>query len=200
MKLSLPGIQFHLLPHQQHVLKNIEIFDTIDSTNTYLLRYLHATEMMPRICLAEMQIHGRGRGDHVWHSPESQNIYLSLLWKFPECIVDFHGLSELVGKKVIDVIKTLSLSQQPQLKLPNDIYVSGKKLAGILIESKGRYPKEMPVVLGLGLNVDWPMTHDDWISLKAVSETDISRNYLAAKLIGALMETAEQFGLMAQSR
>ena len=62
-------------------------------------------------------------------------------------------LAQLLSNIVADVLKKYGLD--PTIKMPNDVLIHGKKIAGVLCEtmSKG---KEIAVALGLGLNVNIP--------------------------------------------
>ena len=57
---------------------NLQVFNSINSTNDYLKNISGASKM--QVCLAEEQTAGRGRGGKNWHSPRGKNIYMSLLF------------------------------------------------------------------------------------------------------------------------
>ncbi len=96
--------------------------------------------------VAERQTAGRGRKGNLWYSPPKAGLYLSV--KFPK---EFFGqnagcLSLVAG---LSVARTVDIFVPSAIKWPNDIYVRGKKVAGILTEIFGRW-----VVLGIGVNLN----------------------------------------------
>ena len=60
----------------------MQIFESIDSTNQYLLNQAKNGAASGQICFAEHQHAGRGTKGKSWHSPFAANLYLSLLWHF----------------------------------------------------------------------------------------------------------------------
>lgn len=196
--LSAEKIQQYLSPGQKNIIKTIEVFDEIDSTNTYLLQKMDELSKIPRVCLAESQTQGRGRRGRIWHSPHAQNLYLSLLWKFGVSRSNFQGLSLVIALAVAHVLEKLPLSYPVKLKWPNDIFIHEKKCAGILLETRGKMHNGAQVVIGVGLNVHMKAEacHDvsqEWISLCQLCDFTIDRNRLAANLIGKITELLEQF-------
>ena len=63
-------------------LATLDIFDSINSTNTYLLECAKIAAPSGSVCFAEQQTKGRGRLGRLWYSPRGANIYCSLLWYF----------------------------------------------------------------------------------------------------------------------
>ena len=196
--LTVKKIKNHLSTKQKNNLKTIEVFDEIESTNTYLLQKIYEFSKIPRLCLAESQTQGRGRRGRIWHSPYAQNIYLSLLWKFSASRSDFHGLSLVVAMAIAAVLENLGFSYPVKLKWPNDIFINEKKCGGILIETRGEMYDGAQVVIGIGLNVNMKKNtcHDisqEWISLCQLQNFSIDRNQLAAHLIDMIIEFLEKF-------
>jgi BirA family biotin operon repressor/biotin-[acetyl-CoA-carboxylase] ligase len=194
--LSLTKIKSALPDKKRALLKSIEIFQAIDSTNTYLLGRIHEHAKIPRACFAEVQLQGRGRLNRAWHSPFAQNLYVSILWKFNTTRTDFQGLSLVVAVAISDVLTQLSLPKPVQLKWPNDIFIDGKKCGGILIETRGDV--RQGVVIGVGLNVNMQQAKPNdisqsWVSLSQLLGKTIDRNPLAAALIDRITDCLEQF-------
>ena len=80
------------------------------------------------------------------------------------------------------------------LKWPNDIWLEGRKLAGVLIEVGGDLSGQFHLVLGIGLNSHMPIEaakKQGWASL--LEQCNLNRNQLAARLIEALTELLTQF-------
>lgn len=128
----------------------LELFSSIDSTNSYLLRH---SDLAGRICVAELQTQGRGRRGRAWVSPYAQNVYLSIGWGFDGGVAVIEGLSLAVGVAIAHALQKQGVSGI-ELKWPNDVLYCGKKLAGILIEMVGDPSGYCQVVIGVGVNVD----------------------------------------------
>ena len=127
-------------------------FTTIGSTNTWAKDNVHLFSQERLVVItADEQTTGRGRFSRVWISPAGKNLYLTLCF-----LTDLEP--SLVGNipQVLAVSAALvleSLSFQPQLKWPNDILLSQKKLGGILCETV-RDEKGLWVILGIGININ----------------------------------------------
>lgn len=127
----------------------VEVLPEIDSTNTELMRRARAGQVDPVLLVAERQSAGRGRLGRQWASAPGNSLTFSLgLTLSP---ADWSGLSLAVGVAVAE-----SLHPAVQLKWPNDLWLQGRKLGGILVETAsfagegaaGRY-----AVVGVGLNL-----------------------------------------------
>lgn len=167
-----------------------------DSTNEDVKRAFRASSgTQPILASTEKQTIGRGRRGRVWHSPYAQNIYLSLGLKLDVAISELSGLSIVVGLAVADLLKAQGLPVQ--LKWPNDIYLEGKKLGGILVELEGAFEPPCNVIIGLGLNVNMPRQSQDidqpWQSLSEFQGQVIDRSELVIKLFNQLMTYTKQF-------
>lgn len=140
-------------PQLQQQLPNNEIryFAEIDSTNEYLLTH-SLTLPQGTLCIAETQTAGRGRRGRQWHSPNQQNLYLSLLWKYSkDNIQQYSTLSLVVALSIVEVLQSFGI-QPLHIKWPNDVYYQHKKVGGILIENRIT-PHEIHLIIGIGLNI-----------------------------------------------
>ena len=108
--LSIQHIQQHCQTLSQPI--HIDYFDTIDSTNSYLLNKTFLPDHY-YLCLAENQTAGRGRLNREWYSPHGENIYLSLA--FLTQAQALNGLSLTVGLAAIKACYTLIHSLWPDL-------------------------------------------------------------------------------------
>jgi BirA family biotin operon repressor/biotin-[acetyl-CoA-carboxylase] ligase len=176
---------------------DIEIHQTIESTNTHLMQQMADGLVSGRVCLAEMQTAGRGRRGRTWVSPYAGSVYMSLSQVFQRGAVSTEGLSLAVGVLVADALTKFGVAEI-QLKWPNDIYWQGKKLAGILLELVGDAAGECAVVVGLGLNVNLPKSASEeidqaWTDLQSIVEAKISRNELVAQLLNSLLPALSSY-------
>lgn len=177
------------------LIGQLEIIPVVSSTNTYLREH-PASDPLVKVCLAEYQTAGRGRGGRTWVSPFANNLYLSLAWRFEHGTARLGGLSLAVSVVVAHALNELGL-EQARIKWPNDIYVGGKKLAGILIEASGEVEGPCDVVIGLGLNVKMPDEacldiDQPWTDL-SLCGVQHGRNEIAACLLEHLLIMTRDF-------
>ena len=178
------------------LIPEIEVHSLIDSTNSYLLRRLPNQLSQGQVCLAEFQSAGRGRRGRQWISPFGSQIYLSMYWYLEQGLSAAMGLSLVTALAVSDAIKSLS-NIQVQLKWPNDVYLSGVKLAGILIDLEGQALEPSHSVIGIGLNVNMPIQAAEkidqkWTDLQSHCKDKIDRNKLSYQLIHHLLKRLQQ--------
>lgn len=182
---------------KRDITPKIEVHNLIDSTNSYLLRRLPNHLSQGQICVAEYQSAGRGRRGRQWISPFGSQIYLSIYWFLEQGLSAAMGLSLVTALAVSDAIYALT-NIQVQLKWPNDIYIDGAKLAGILIDLEGQALEPSHSVIGVGLNVDMPAQAatkigQKWTDLQSHSKSKIDRNLLSAQLIHHLSKRLEDY-------
>ncbi|MEW6999768.1 bifunctional biotin--[acetyl-CoA-carboxylase] ligase/biotin operon repressor BirA [Colwelliaceae bacterium BS250] len=181
---------------QQGLDNVVEVHSLIDSTNSYLMRRLPNNVTHGQVCVAEYQSAGRGRRGKEWVSPFGSHLYLSMYWYLEQGLVAAMGISLVVGIAVSDVLKQ-QYNLDVQLKWPNDIYVNGVKLAGILVELEGQSIGPGNCVIGLGLNIAMPeqsanKIDQPWIDMQQAIGATVDRNILSAKLIAKISERLEQ--------
>ncbi|MCV6620435.1 MAG: bifunctional biotin--[acetyl-CoA-carboxylase] ligase/biotin operon repressor BirA [Cellvibrionaceae bacterium] len=184
--LNQEAILRELTESSAEFVSRFEIFNSIESTNSYLLEQgSHG-----HVCMAEQQLAGRGRRGRAWVSPFAKNIYLSVSWTFQGGAQSLEGLSLAVGVAVAEAIGSLGV-EGVQLKWPNDVLHNGRKLGGILLEMSGDVSGECKLVLGIGLNVKMPDAgsrdiDQAWVDLSQLG-MKASRNHLAAAILDRLM-------------
>lgn len=176
---------------------DIETFETLPSTNDYLKNFVSQKKL--RICLAELQTHGRGRLSRQWFSPFGQNIYFSLLFHLHKDVSELAGLALVAG---LGVIKTLTPFVNPSLlriKWPNDILYDQKKIAGILIDVQGETKNgRCAVIVGIGINVNMQLEkknpiNKNWTSLARITNKLSDRNVICVHLTNQLMKNLLDF-------
>ncbi|RKR70609.1 biotin--[acetyl-CoA-carboxylase] ligase [Otariodibacter oris] len=169
------------------------VFTEINSTNEYLLNH-HNQLPSGSVCLAETQTAGRGRRGRKWYSPLSKNLYFSMLWRYSSInISQIAPLSLVVAIVIAETFQQLNV-QDIQIKWPNDIYYQGKKMGGILIESRANR-HSIDLVIGIGLNlsmnaIDPSIVNQAWSDL---SNYQLDRNNLAALLAQRLQKMLVEF-------
>jgi BirA family biotin operon repressor/biotin-[acetyl-CoA-carboxylase] ligase len=123
--------------------------EVVTSTQTELLQNMEAFPNLT-VLSAGYQTQGHGQFDRQWESEANQNILCSILVKYisTERLV---SIQKEVSLLIVDYIK--KYVEEVQFKEPNDIIVRGKKIGGVIVESKTNGHEVLGVVIGFGLNI-----------------------------------------------
>ena len=172
-------------------LGQLELMQMVTSTNAMALERIKEGNQSGYVCLAEGQSDGRGRRGRQWASPFAANIYVSLLMHYESGATAVEGLSLAVGTAVADAMRFMGVAEV-QLKWPNDVLWSGRKLGGILLEMAGDPAGACDVVVGVGLNVHMTgekkeMISQPWVDMSEILGARPDRNEVAAALINTML-------------
>jgi BirA family transcriptional regulator, biotin operon repressor / biotin---[acetyl-CoA-carboxylase] ligase len=198
--LDAGAIARHLARDARDHVARIDAAWSFPSTNTRLLERADPPAGTSEVVLAEYQSAGRGRRGRAWLAPPGGGICLSLSWTFREVAEDFGALSLVIGVCVHRVLREQGVTDAA-LKWPNDLLIGERKLGGVLIELRAESSGPACVVIGIGLNVALGAELLQKISATGTAATDLasaglttlSRNALAAALIGACVRGLIQF-------
>ncbi len=140
--------RFELCGHE------VEYFDTIDSTNTYL-KSIADKRSEGHIVIADEQSAGRGRLGRSFFSPPGSGVYMSILLK---PTLDSDKAVYITAAAAVAVAEAIeeTANKDARIKWVNDIYIDGKKVCGILTEAVFDQNKMKHAVLGVGINVRTP--------------------------------------------
>jgi BirA family biotin operon repressor/biotin-[acetyl-CoA-carboxylase] ligase len=173
----------------------LHAFHAVDSTQTVCRRLGDGHAPEGTVVLADAQRAGRGQRGRTWTAPPGTGLLVSCLLRPPLSPARWPELTLLAAGAVVEAVAALT-PLRPSVRAPNDVYVDGRKLAGILAESVvGAAPL---VVLGIGVNVS--QRPDDWppdlrgraVSLAELGAT-VPRPALLAELLGRLASRYETF-------
>ena len=159
--------------------------------------------------VAETQTAGRGRQSRSWFSPPSMNLYASVLVRSTHwnvSVADWLGWLPLTTA----IAATESIRQvagvQLALKWPNDLLLHDRKAGGILCESGNDQSRQPFVVIGLGLNVNAPVSSFPpdlaLLANSLIEETrqPVDRNRLFAQFLGDLEDTLDELATAGPGR
>ena len=129
-------------------------YPTIDSTNLQARRLAEAGAPHGACLAAEHQSAGRGRLDRRWTAPPGACLLFSLLLR-PTALplAEVFALTNLAALAICQALEELC-ALAPAIKWPDDVFLEGRKLAGILTEFTARAERLDYVVVGVGLNVN----------------------------------------------
>lgn len=133
---------------------DIEIFESISSTNTVLKEYAKNGADEWKILIADEQTEGRGRLNRKFFSPSKTGIYMSILLRPDIPVNEALFITTMTAVAVAEAIDTVT-NTETKIKWVNDIFYNDKKICGILTEasisSDGK--KLDYAVVGIGINV-----------------------------------------------
>ena len=181
----------------ESVRKSIALHHVLScaSTNSDVHKYLNSDTPYTAL-FAEQQTSGRGRRGRSWCSPFAENLYMSMCFDWLKGTSELQGLSIVVGVAVAELLAEEGV-QGVGVKWPNDVWLDGKKVAGILIELEGEVTSSWRVTLGLGLNTHMSARRgididQPWTCL--AEYVDLGRADMAAKLVNKLVSSLNEFG------
>ena len=166
----------------------IHYFSVIDSTNVYARRLAEQGAPEGVVVVADTQTQGRGRLGRRWISPPHSNLYLSVILRPQLPPVHAPQVTLMAAVALAETIESF-VSISPAIKWPNDILVHGKKLAGILTELSCGPDCVDFVILGIGVNVNFPPSEmpsdirERATSIFGVTQKKVSREAFLRRLI-----------------
>lgn len=125
------------------IIRLLEIPSTSDYAKEIALQSPEGT-----VVVAKKQSAGRGKPGNSWFSPSGSGLYFSVILKPYKNPPDLIPLTQLSSQAVIEMLFSL-FKIKAEIKLPNDVLVNGKKIAGILTEKIAG-----AVIVGMGINVN----------------------------------------------
>jgi BirA family biotin operon repressor/biotin-[acetyl-CoA-carboxylase] ligase len=103
----------------------------------------------------DYQLKGRGQEHSVWESERGKNLLCSFnLFDIGLQADKQFFISAVVALSLVDLLKKHDICSNVHIKWPNDIYVEGNKIAGVLIEHSLRGIEIERTIIGLGFNVN----------------------------------------------
>ena len=193
----LSAVQISASLGESVIGRRIIVLESTRSTNEFLLQAL--TPELPEgfVVFAEHQTAGRGQRGHRWESAPYRGLWFSILLRPRIPIVESARLTDWAAQSVAATIQR-ETELKATIKLPNDVYVAGKKVAGVLVETKAGPGSEWTAVAGIGVNVNqMPEEFPDELrgragSLAMALGRPIDRPAFAAALLRELERTRTQ--------
>lgn len=142
-----------------YVGRTVHYLRTVDSTSSKLKALAQDGAAAGTVVLADEQTGGRGRSGRRWFSPVGLGVWMSVLLRCELPAERLAPLSIAAAVSVADALLELT-GLDVRVKWPNDLFVGGWKLGGLLVESIQTAGKTVQsAVLGIGLNVN--LTEND---------------------------------------
>ena len=146
------------------------------------------------VLFAEHQTAGRGQRGNRWESAAGKGLWFSILLRPGIQVNDSGRLTIWAMESICDVIRT-QFALEPAIKLPNDVLLCGRKVAGVLVEMRAQQKAPHVASVGIGINVNHsvedfpPELQNRAISLAMALHRPVDRQQLAVAILRNLNRT-----------
>ena len=172
----------------------IVVLKETPSTNDAVLERATPTTPEGLVVFAERQTAGRGQRSNLWESTAGKGLWFSILLRPKIDIANSPRLAEWAASTIAATISK-EFALPASVKLPNDVIVAGKKVAGVLIEMRAQKNAPHIAIAGIGVNVN--QRAEDFseelraraISLTIALDREIDRHQFAIGLLKNLDRT-----------
>ncbi len=193
--MKQPANRFEIEKRLEKPLK-VLVFDSLDSTNTLAKAMLKDGENDDFLIVAREQTKGRGRFERKFYSPKDAGVYFSLVVT-PKTGEEIAFYTPICAIATADAVRSVC-GKNALVKWVNDVYVDGKKCAGILCEATSSKNGEIDkVVMGIGVNLyEKDGGFDEEIKDKACAVADgveNASNRIVATIVNEIRELIENF-------
>src|SRR5205823_10367683 len=174
--------------------RRIIVLEQTTSTHDAILQVPTANSDAGLVLFAEHQTAGRGQRGNRWEAAAGKGLWFSILLRPKIQINDSGRLTIWAIETISDVIR-MEFSLEPSIKLPNDIQIHGRKVAGVLVEMRAQENAPHLAIVGIGINVnqssdDFPVDlQDRAISLAMALGQRVDRQKFAVALLRNLDRT-----------
>ncbi len=133
--------------------RKIIVLEQTDSTNDAILQVANANSKEGLVVFAEHQSAGRGQHGNRWESAMGKGLWFSILLRPEIDLASSPRLTAWAAEAISDTIQK-EFSVTPAIKLPNDVQIDGRKVAGVLVEMRAREKAPHLAIAGIGVNVN----------------------------------------------
>src|SRR6266403_989166 len=178
--------------------RQIVVLEQTSSTNNAILQVASANFKEGLVLFAEHQTAGRGQRGNRWESAAGKGLWFSILLRPNIQIKDSGLLTIWVIDAISDVLRT-EFALDPIIKLPNDVQLHGRKVAGVLVEMRAQEKAPHLANVGVGINVKQsledfpPELQDRATSLAITLGRPVNRQEFAVALLRHLDRTYQRF-------
>jgi BirA family biotin operon repressor/biotin-[acetyl-CoA-carboxylase] ligase len=131
--------------------RSVRVFEEVDSTNTEAWRWIEDGAEEGSLVIADQMTAGRGRWGRKWLTAPGKQLLVSLVLRRAPSLARAGLLATAAGVACAEAIE--NVARLPvSIKWPNDVNVEGRKVAGILVETRTSGDRADAVVVGIGIN------------------------------------------------
>lgn len=174
--------------------RKIIVIEQTASTNDAILQIANANSDEGLVIFAEHQTAGRGQRGNRWESAARKGLWFSILLRPKIDLASSPRLTAWAAEAISGAIQN-EFSLTPAIKLPNDVQIDGRKVAGVLTEMRAQEKAAHLAIVGIGVNVnqsleDFPEElQDRAISLAMALGRQVDRQRFTIALLRELDRT-----------
>jgi BirA family biotin operon repressor/biotin-[acetyl-CoA-carboxylase] ligase len=149
------------------------------------------------VVVADEQTQGQGRRGRQWVSPPGGNIYATIILRPGRW--DIRSLGMVAPLAVCEAIDTAA-DVRSVIKWPNDLLIEGRKVGGVLIDTRLRGDEVDFALVGVGINVNFdPSQHEEIREMATSLASELGRELSREELLAAFLNRFERLYLAARS-
>jgi len=173
-----------------YIGRNIIYFNEIGSTEEEAKRLAANHVQNGSAVIADMQTGGVGTHGRMWHTSANENILMTLVL-YPDCNVNkLEGITVNIANCIADVIWNL-YNIKLEIKHPNDLVLSNRKIGGILAETKIVEGNAENLFIGIGLNINQENFPEEIADIATSLKKEFGREFSREKIISEICNELE---------
>src|SRR5439155_1942531 len=133
--------------------RQIVVLDQTGSTNDAILELATANSQEGLVLFAEHQTADRGQRGNRWESATGKGLWFSILLRPAIEINRSSQLTAWVAETISEAIEN-EFPLTTTIKLPNDVQIDGRKVAGVLVEMRAHKKAPHSAIVGIGINMN----------------------------------------------
>jgi len=133
--------------------QEIMVLEQTGSTSDAVLQIMERDSTEGLVLFAEHQTAGRGQRGNRWESAAGKGLWFSILLRPMIDVTSSPQLTIWATQAISEVVQT-EFMIKPTIKLPNDVQIDGRKVAGVLVEMRAQEGAPHVAIVGIGINVN----------------------------------------------
>jgi BirA family biotin operon repressor/biotin-[acetyl-CoA-carboxylase] ligase len=133
--------------------REIIVLEQTSSTSDAILQISNADSNEGLVLFAEHQTAGRGQRGNRWESAAGKGLWFSILLRPRIDLASSPRLTSWAAEAISSAIQ-IEFSLTPTTKLPNDVQIDERKVAGVLVEMRAQKNAPHLAIAGIGVNVN----------------------------------------------
>jgi BirA family biotin operon repressor/biotin-[acetyl-CoA-carboxylase] ligase len=149
------------------------------------------------VVVADEQTQGQGRRGRQWVSPPGGNIYATIILRPGPW--DLHSLGMVAPLAVCEAVDAVA-DVRSVIKWPNDLLIEGRKVGGVLIDTRLSGDEVDYALVGVGINVNFdPSQHEEIREMATSLASELGREVSREELLATFLNRFERLYLAARS-